>query len=39
MIQCNLECAFGYARGQDGCPLCECADPCDVSYNMILSSI
>ena len=36
MLQCNLDCPFGFNRGADGCPICECQDPCLVSLFVCL---
>lgn len=27
-VACDLACPGGFARGDDGCEVCECADPC-----------
>lgn len=31
-LNCNLNCPFGYAKDQSGCPLCACRYPCSVSW-------
>ena len=30
-LACDLQCPFGFKQGEDGCPVCQCEDPCEVN--------
>lgn len=37
VLQCDLDCPYGFVHGADSCPICQCLDPCQVTTLVTVS--
>ena len=33
-VPCNLHCDYGFMKDKDGCEICKCYEPCEVSVTV-----
>ena len=35
---CRMKCQYGFKKNDRGCELCDCHDPCEVSFKIVTKS-